>query len=110
MSSAGGRAVLACVLAVLLVGSAATGCGGTGGSDVGVVVHVESAGLTDVRAFTLRASGGQVTRYVLRLENGSTFPPGHLVEHQATSEPVRVVWRMEGPDRVAIRVEDASGG
>ena len=95
-------------VAVLVVAVFLLGRGGGGGTAVGVVVEVESAGLTDVRGFTLRAADGAQTRYRIdRLENGDTFPPGHLVEHQATSEPVLVVWRHDGADRVAVRIEDA---
>ena len=41
------------------------------------------------------------------LENGAEFPPGHLAEHLATSSPVRVYFRAEGPDLVVYRLEDA---
>jgi hypothetical protein len=74
----------------------------------GVVVAVDSAGLGDVRGFTLRRPGGELVEFVLSaLENGSEFPPGHLAEHQATAQPVRVWFRTEGEDRLAIRLEDA---
>jgi hypothetical protein len=42
-----------------------------------------------------------------RLENGTAFPPGHLAEHQATAEPVRVWYSDEAGTRYAIRVDDA---
>ena len=42
-----------------------------------------------------------------RLENGATFPPGHLVEHQASASPVRVWYRADGGVLYAIRLEDA---
>ena len=73
-----------------------------------MVVAVDSAGLGDVAGFTLRRPGGELVEFSLRdLENGTQFPPGHLAEHQATAEPVRVWYRTEGPDRLAIRLEDA---
>lgn len=76
----------------------------------GVIVGVDSAGLSDVRAFTLRMLGGEtLTLRLGRLENGTEFPPGHLAEHQATAEAVRVWYRMEGDERYAIRLEDAGG-
>jgi hypothetical protein len=72
------------------------------------VVDVDSAGLTDVRGFTLRATDGTETRFRMGvLENGAQFSPGHLVEHQATAEPVRVRFREEGGERVAYRIDDA---
>jgi hypothetical protein len=75
---------------------------------VGVVVAVESEGLADVQGFTLRRSGGELVEFSLdALENGMEFPPGHLSEHQATAEPVRVWFRTESGEMFAIRLEDA---
>jgi len=74
----------------------------------GVVVAVEGQGLGDITAFTLRIPGGELQTYSLRaLQNGTAFPPGHLAEHQATAAPVRVWFRIEGEERLAIRIEDA---
>ena len=74
----------------------------------GVIVAVDSQGLGDVRSFTLRLDGGDLMIFDLRaLENGTEFAPGHLAEHQATAEPVRVWYWDEGDDRLAIRLEDA---
>jgi hypothetical protein len=75
----------------------------------GVVVAVDSgSGLGDVSGFTLRVAGGELLTFSLRaLENGAEFPPGHLVQHQADASPVRVVYRTEGSERLAIRLEDA---
>ena len=76
----------------------------------GIVIDVDAAGLTDVRGFTLRTDAGEEVDYRLgSLENGAEFPPGHLVEHVATAEPVLVFYREEGSDRVAFRIEDAPG-
>ena len=76
----------------------------------GVIVAVDSAGLADVRGFTLREAGGQTIEFALgELENPTEFPPGHLAEHQATAEPVRVLYRMEGDERYAVRLEDGGG-
>jgi hypothetical protein len=74
----------------------------------GVVTAVEAVSLTDIRAFTLRTSGGFA--YVFKLgplENATAFSPSHLKEHQASSEPVRVWFRVENGERVAYRIEDA---
>lgn len=74
----------------------------------GVVVAVDSAGLGDVRGFTLRRPGGELVEFSLReLRNATEFPSAHLPEHQATAEPVRVLYRMDGAERLAIRLEDA---
>lgn len=92
--------------AVLLSGS---GAGVTDGpSEVGVIVGVNSEGLDKVRGFSLRTGDGTTIAFsVGTLENGAAFPPGHLVEHQATAQPVRVWYRTEGGTRTAIRIEDA---
>ena len=105
-------AVLASCLLFVLAGVG--GCGperppGSPGSTVeGVVIGVMSTGLTEVQGFTIRTAGGETLDFRLgRLENATEFPPGHLTEHQATSAPVRVTFRLEGDERVAYRIEDA---
>ena len=76
---------------------------------VGVIVGVKSEGLDRVAEFTLRTTDqGTLVFVVGELDNGAAFPPGHLVEHQATARPVRVWYRTEGGVRVAIRLEDAT--
>jgi hypothetical protein len=78
-------------------------------SITGVVVQVDSAGgLGDVRGFRLRRPGGELVDFSLReLQNGTQFPPGHLAEHQATAQPVQVWFRVDGDERLALRLEDA---
>jgi hypothetical protein len=74
----------------------------------GVVVSVEATGLNSVRGFVLRVSEAFAFEFELGLlENPTEFPPGHLAEHQATSEPVRVYFRTQDGDRVVYRLEDA---
>ncbi len=76
----------------------------------GVIVAVESSSLADIRGFTLRRPGGETLEFRLgELENAVEFPPGHLAEHQATAQPVTVIYRMEGKERFAVRLEDAGG-
>ena len=109
---------LALVGFVVLVGTVAIVLSGTGVRDpdgpkdatavVGVVVGVESTGLDAVTGMRLRTTDGETLDFRIgQLENGAEFPPGHLVEHQATGAPVRVWYRMEGGSRVAVRIEDA---
>lgn len=77
-------------------------------SDVGVVIAVDARGLADVRGFTLRTDDARTVSFRIdALDNAAEFPPGHLVEHQATSQRVRVWYRTDGPDPVAFRIEDA---
>ena len=110
---------LALVAVVVLTGAAAFLLGGRGPGDpdappdadqmVGVIVGVQAQGLTDVRGFTLRTNDGASVAFTIgALENGAEFPPGHLVEHQATAQPIRVWFRTEGGVKVAIRLEDAT--
>jgi hypothetical protein len=74
----------------------------------GVVVAVETGGVGDIRGFTLRRIGGELVTFSLReLQNGAQFPPRHLVQHQADAFPIRVVYRTEGPEYLALRLEDA---
>ena len=109
---------IALVAVIAVTGGAAILLSGTddGGADgsakapsvEGVIVGVQSEGLDRVRAFTLRTGDGATVPFTVgTLENGASFPPGHLVQHQATAQPVRVWYRTEGDVRVAIRIDDA---
>jgi hypothetical protein len=103
--------VLAAASAFLLGegGAAGPDASPNGASMVGVIVGVDAQGLTDVRGFRLRTADGATVEFTMGdLENGTEFPPGHLVEHQATAQQVRVWYRVEGDRKVAIRLEDAS--
>ena len=74
----------------------------------GVVVHVDSAGLADVKGFDLRLPDGTTLGFSLGpLENGAQFAPGHLTEHVATGAPVRVFYRITSGIPVVYRLEDA---
>ncbi len=99
------------LVAVAAIAAALLSRAGAEATDTGVVIDVDAGGLTDVRAFTIRTDDGrQATYRIGDLENGAEFPPGHLVEHIATSEPILVYYREEVGDRVAYRLEDAPGG
>jgi flagellar biosynthesis/type III secretory pathway M-ring protein FliF/YscJ len=100
-------AVAALVLVVVVLATQV----GQQKTDTGLVVDVEATGLAEVRGFTLRASDGREIEYrVGVLENAAAFPPGHLYEHRATAQAIRVFYREESGARVAYRLEDASGG
>ncbi len=74
----------------------------------GIVVAVDSAGLGQVKGFTLRTNVGDATVFTFgTLENADEFPPGHLKEHQATAAPILVFFRVEGDQLVVYRIEDA---
>ncbi len=75
----------------------------------GILVGIQSSGLTQVTGFDLRtAAGEELTFRIGILENGAQFPPGHLAEHLATSTPVRVFFSVQEGDLVVYRLEDAS--
>jgi hypothetical protein len=77
---------------------------------VGVVVAVDSSGLGRVGGFSIRVADGSTIDFELgALENPTEFPPSHLAEHMASSQPVRVFFRQESGQRLAAyRLEDAS--
>ena len=76
----------------------------------GVVIAVDSSGLTDVRGFTIRADNGRTVVFRIGvLENGAQFPPGHLLEHAATGVKVVVTYHVESGEDVAVRIDDAPG-
>lgn len=106
-----GVLVLVAGAAALLGDGRGAGPGEGGDQAVGVVVAIDSEGLDRVHGFTLRTAGGELVRFrVGTLENGVDFPPGHLAEHQATAEQVRVWYREADGERVAYRLEDAEEG
>lgn len=77
---------------------------------LGVVTSVDSPSLGKVKGFTLRetASGLALVFTLGLLENATEFSPSHLSEHMASSEPVRVFFRLENGQPVVYRIEDAS--
>jgi hypothetical protein len=90
----------------------ACGCVAPPSSPVdGVVISVDSSGLTDVHDFSLRtAEGFNLTFQLGPLENATQFSPGHLKEHQATGSPVRVFFaRSSTGQMIVYRLEDAPG-
>lgn len=100
------------LVAALAMAAVAIALIGRPGGDVeveqGVVVAVDAAGLADVRGFTLRTADARTLTFrVDVLENAVDFPPSHLIEHQATSQAVRVSYRIEDDELVAVRIEDA---
>jgi hypothetical protein len=77
----------------------------------GIVLSVDSSGLSQVHGFRLRTASGAILQFTLgTLENPTQFPPGHIAEHQANAAPVRVYF-VPGPGGglVVYRLEDAPG-
>ena len=77
-------------------------------SVIGVVAGIQSEGLDRVRSFSLRTDSGQVVQFEFgTLQNAAEFPPGHLAEHQATGQRVKVLYLQQGEAKVAVRIDDA---
>jgi hypothetical protein len=100
-------AVIVGVVAVAVAASIVIGGPGRR-VETGVVVAVEATGLTTVQGFSIRTSDARTVDFrVGNLENGATFPPGHLAEHRVSLVPVRVTYVDEGAAHIAVRLEDA---
>jgi hypothetical protein len=79
-------------------------------TETGLVIAVDSSGLTDVRGFTIRTDDGRTVVFRIgALENGAHFAPGHLLEHRATGVKIVVTYRQVNGELVAIRLDDAPG-
>lgn len=97
------------VIAIGLAVLAANLIGGPGRRvETGIVVGVQSTGLTSVQGFSIRTGDGRTVDFRIgNLENGASFPPGHLAEHRVTLVPVRVTYVDQDGGHLAIRLEDA---
>jgi hypothetical protein len=74
----------------------------------GIVIGVDSAGLGDVKGFRLRTTDGRMLTFDLSADrNEAQFPPGHLTEHLATAQPVRVWYEGSGDQLKALWLEDS---
>jgi hypothetical protein len=109
------RLVTAAIAAVLVAGcgpSSLPGSGtpsvGTAGEAVGIVTSIRGASPAEVSSFTLRTSSGEVLTFqVGRVQLAAdSFPAGHLHEHLATAQPVRVAYLEQGGLLVATRLRD----
>ncbi len=98
-------------IAALALASAAllAACGPTDSSAVGVVIAIEPSASLEVTGFTLRTGSGETLDFVVGAVDISSgaFPPSHLRQHLATSQPIAVAYRMEEGIRVAHRLADA---
>lgn len=75
---------------------------------VGLVTSVDSAGLDQVKGFTLRTTNGQDLTFVLgALDNAADFAPGHLKEHMTAADPILVYFRSENGALVVYHLDDA---
>jgi hypothetical protein len=97
------------VIAVVVAIVAANLIGGPGRRvETGIVVAVQATGLTSVQGFSIRTADARTVDFrVGTLENGATFPPGHLAEHRVSLVPIRVTYIDESGAHIAVRLEDA---
>ncbi len=70
-----------------------------------MVTEVESEGLGDVRAFTIR-SQGETYRFDIDPDHDYGFNLDHLNEHRTSGDPVRVRWEERDDGFVAREIED----
>ena len=72
----------------------------------GVVVEIESSGLSQVEQFTIQDEGRRVT-ILVDDDTEFAFAPSHLNEHRATGQPVAVEVERRGEGLYAVSVDDA---
>ena len=101
------RLLLGLLLAISLV---ACDGGDTLRTETGVVLDVQSQGLTSITGFTLRTSDGRELHFDTTQTrfDAAGFPPQHLQEHRALAQPVTVTYQArDGVNRV-VKLEDAA--
>ena len=102
---------IAAAVVALTGGGPADGSRPDGPAVDGVAIQVESSGLASVSGFTLRTADGRELRFGLgELQNATQFAPGHLAEHVATSQPIRVWYRETAGGLEALWLEDVPAG
>jgi hypothetical protein len=95
---------LALLAAILVLGA----CGDPGRSAAGIVVALDASG-GQVTGFTLRTQeGATMTFEIGELEtDGAAFPASHLAEHAVTLQPIAVGYRVRDGRNVVHRMVDA---
>jgi hypothetical protein len=76
----------------------------------GVLTGVESTGISEVQAVTLRAEDGTERRYVVSGEAArSGHPPsaGHLRQHMTHGDRVTVTYRDSTAGPIAVEIVDS---
>lgn len=103
------RRLIASLFTVLLLGgTACSDTGETGAPDVveGVLLDVDSAGIGDIRGFTIK-DGDDIYDVVIDPDTDLGFDLGHLQEHLAGSLPVIVELEERDGALFATSIEDA---
>lgn len=114
LSACGGAAATPSLVGITPAPASPTGSDASPSQEVpgspiaGVVTSIDSAGLDQVRGFTLQSMNGTSFTFVIGvLENGADFAPGHLTEHMASAAPVLVFFKVVDGKFVVYRLEDA---
>jgi hypothetical protein len=111
------RALWIGAVALSAAGSAAACADGTGATAsgspaaqeaLGIVTSIQGSSPAQVSSFTLRTESGEVLTFdVGRVALAAdSFPPGHLHDHLASAQPVRVSYISEGGRLIATRLRD----
>ena len=102
-----GLGAIAIAVVALVVGAVVLG--GPGRQvETGIVVSVEATSLSAVQGFSIQTRDGRTVDFrIERLENATTFPPGHLAEHKVSLTPVRVTYVDRDGSHIAVMIEDA---
>jgi uncharacterized lipoprotein YajG len=95
---------LALLAAILLLAA----CGDPGRSAAGIVAALDASG-GQVTGFTLRTQDGATMTFEIgELEtDGAAFPASHLAEHAVTLQPIAVGYRVQDGQNVVHRMVDA---
>jgi hypothetical protein len=61
-----------------------------------------------VTGFTLETTGGTILTFVIgELDNADEFPPASLYDRQASEDPIRVFFTVDGDTLTVTHIEDA---
>ncbi len=88
-------------------------CGGGERSVEGIITNVDAASLTQVETFTVRDNANNTIVFRIApdarqdLEDG--FVPSHLREHALAVEQVKVFYRVEDGEFLALKIEHEYG-
>ena len=75
----------------------------------GVLIDVQSSGVTRVDAVTLRADDGTDRRFVVgQTRSAHPLSSGHLRQHMTNGDRIVVRFRSEGGELVATEISDDS--
>lgn len=104
------RLALLLGLSLLLINGAACGGGNGEKSVTGIVTDVQSSSLTTLDSFTVHTNDGKTL--VFHVAPGAdpdpqeAFVGGHLRSHLVAASQVKVYYREENGDLLAVRMED----